>query len=284
MNRLVFLLLTTIIGTASAADKADPLSCLDPVVAATFLTSFGSQGTPSVSPEPPQPLSGVEQLEGISFLGNYRSNTTFAQNQNLGFVSDKPVREVEQQLEQFLMSKGWEETRTNRSQATGFRQVNRSQGVTLCSNENGMMSVMVRAFEGQTIANMMSFQAGKVDCSRMFSGIGYQTGGLNEHLPSLDLPDGAKMTPTFNIASSSSGQTASTKASFEAEMTNASVIAHFDQQIEAQGWSLDAGWEGQQVAGSSWTKNVDDMSVVGVLTLVANDNSFAVRFEIQALP
>ncbi|MEM7706781.1 MAG: hypothetical protein AAF358_14570 [Pseudomonadota bacterium] len=284
MNRLVFLLLTIIIGTASAADKADPLSCLDPVIAATFLTSFGSQGTPSVSSEPPEPLSGVEQLEGISFLGNYQSNTTFAQTQNLGFVSDQSVREVEQKLEAFLSDRGWKALQTSRPGVSGFRQTKRTQGVSLCSDKNGMATLMAREHEGQTIANVMSYQNGRVDCAAMSSGIGYRALGLNEHMPTLNLPDGAKMTPTLGMGSSAGSQTASTQASFELEMPKTRVLAHFDQQIEAQGWSLDSGWEGQQIAGSSWTKTVDDKSVVGILTLVANDNSFAVRFEIQALP
>ncbi len=284
MKRLVFLLLSTTITAASAADKSDPLSCLDPIVAATFLTGFGTQGMPSVSQNVPEPLSGVEQLENINFIGTYESGTNYSAGKNLGFVSDKPVAEVEQVLEQFLRSHGWDQSRNDGSRGTGFRQATRSQGITLCSDADGMVTLMVREFDGQTVANLMSYSSRNVDCASMNSRMAYRPIGLNKHMPTLDLPDGAKLSMNVGMGNSSSGNAASTQAGFQVDRSKTQVLAHFDQQIEAQGWSLDSGWEGQQVSGSSWTKTMDDKSVVGILTLVANDDSFAVRFEIQALP
>ena len=57
------------------------------------------------------------------------------------------------------------------------------------------------------------------------------------------------------------------------------IYEHFSSQIAEQGWVADSDTTGTMFAGGSWTKSVDDVDLVGTLSIIKlTDNTWDMRF------
>jgi hypothetical protein len=59
------------------------------------------------------------------------------------------------------------------------------------------------------------------------------------------------------------------------------IYEHFATQIAEQGWSSDSAATGAMVATGSWTNNIDNMDLVGSLSIYKlADNTWDLRFRL----
>ncbi|MDE0003978.1 MAG: hypothetical protein OXQ29_14905, partial [Rhodospirillaceae bacterium] len=99
---------------------------------------------------------------------------------------------------------------------------------------------------------------------------------LYEHMPTLALPAGIaplNRGPSL-VASpagfSGSGRSAHTEIELETELSAQAIAEEFGQQLQAQGWDLDAGWSGQYSSGSGWTRSpTGELNLAGLLDIIA---------------
>ena len=153
--------------------------------------------------------------------------------------------------------------------------------LSMCSDDVGTMSVMTQSHEGTTIISLMTHNSSN---GRRGRSCDYQKAirsdlRSTEAMPMLDLPESAKHTGGFGT--SSNGRGSSTDAEFELSMAGPQLLAHFDAQLEDQGWQFDSTWDGRLSHGSVWTKRVDKVDVVGVLTLFSHKNRHDAKFTLK---
>lgn len=284
MKRLFGSLALCCFALASAEDFEDPLAFVDPIAASAFLSGMGLQGVPEITAQAPAHLNGIESLDGLEYLGTSRIVNNAFSITNISFRSDEPVTSVNTRLASFLEGAGYVKVEQPGITNAGFKTRSRPTGNTFCSNQNGNATLRVREVTGVTVASIYSYPNGGQGCQNS-SGSGYiGHSRLRQVLPELELPPGADMSANMNLGSSSSSRGGRSHATFTVDLTPAQVMAHFDQQMEAQGWAADSAWEGQQVSGSAWLRTDNNRSSAGVLTLVANNNKYVVTVEVQAMP
>src|SRR5690606_37397062 len=59
------------------------------------------------------------------------------------------------------------------------------------------------------------------------------------------------------------------------------IFEHFADQVDEQGWAIDIEAIGAVVASASWTKTIEDMNLVGTLTILPQaENTWDLRFRL----
>lgn len=274
---VLFAVALVFISAASDEPAADPLACLDPLVAAAFLSGYGTQGIPSITQDIPATLDGVQDHEALSLIGvsvtSHSANVALESTQSLS-ASAKLVKRL-------LKDRGWSEIKLYRSNQRGFQApggVSASNNLTMCADGKGNMSVMTQSHEGTTIVNLVKHNNGynrrNVSCD-------YQKAIRSDlrsadSMPLLELPENAKHAGGFGTSNSS--RESSSNAEFELSMSGPQLLAHFDAQLEDQGWQFDSAWDGKVSHGSVWTRRMDKVDLVGVLTLFSRKNRHDAKF------
>ncbi|MFK7956334.1 MAG: hypothetical protein AB8B96_09580 [Lysobacterales bacterium] len=283
MKRIVGLASLWCLTMAGAADFEDPLSCVDPIVASAFLSGAGLRGIPEISDGIPEAFSGIETLEGLAYLGTSRAANPSYQQTNIGFRSAQSVDAVTQRLSDYLLAAGFKKVQQRDIASAGFKVRSRQFGLSFCSEEYGNALITARQVDSVTVANVRSYGNANQSCDT--AGAAYQSQStLQLVLPELELPPGADLTPGMGIGSSGSADGASSRASFNVDLSAIEVMAHFDQQMESQGWSPDSSWEGQRVSGSAWIRATNSRSSAGIITLANRENRYSVIIEVRKLP
>lgn len=110
------------------------------------------------------------------------------------------------------------------------------------------------------------------------------TSPLDEHLPTLQLP---RDPATGQLAAMQGGgggtggsSTRRANARFHVKDTVANVAQHFGSQMARQGWQSATSWSGTGSAGSTWSRRLDDDTVVESALVVTafEDDQFTVMF------
>lgn len=264
-----------------AAEDSDPLGCVDTLISAAFLTGMGSQSRPRITQDIPEMFKGLQSLDELSFLGNRGGKSGNYRSTNLGFFSTLPGETVKGRISQYLADRGWKKEENAAVTRRGFRSSRQPDYLTMCSEKHGQASLRVRSHGDGTVVNLVTYAVPNRGCNQNDARAMMMNSRLN--LPDLDLPPGAQMTFNGGLGSSGGSDGASSRASFTVALTPAEVLAHFDQQIDAQGWQLDGGWEGDTISGSSWIKRDGDERHAGVLSLVSENDKYDVRFSVRPI-
>jgi hypothetical protein len=109
---------------------------------------------------------------------------------------------------------------------------------------------------------------------------------LSEYMPRLVMPVSATApNPAMgNIMGGGGGGSSDeweSRGALAIDWNIQQIFTHFSDQVVAQGWTQDAAVSGAQVASGSWTRNVDGLDLIGLLTIVATaPNSWDLRFRL----
>ena len=143
-----------------------------------------------------------------------------------------------------------------------------------------MLTIMGRPSGNTTYLSLgINVNSMGFSCDAMADAVGAivsvpSTINVAQYLPQLRLPDGAQtMPPTVGLmANSGSGgnRVANTSIAVETALSAQDLVDHFEQELQAQGWSYDSGWSGRFSSGSGWTaRPTNDLELVGLLDVVS---------------
>jgi hypothetical protein len=110
---------------------------------------------------------------------------------------------------------------------------------------------------------------------------------LDDYMPTLELPrDPATGQPVAIQGNSGAGGDPKRRASvgFKLKDSVDSVANHFASQLAGQGWQADTNWSGTGTAGSTWTRRLDDDTVLQAMLSVSAfaDDRFTAVFRVAS--
>lgn len=202
-------------------------------------------------------------------------------------------------LTQAFIAEGWSQIPINGmpAQQTGF--VSAEQPVVvpqqLCHDDHGMLTASVRDDGGKRYINInrnLSGQGIRPTCAEMlaqaaqgYSGMGFRRGGmLDTYAPKLIMPESNMPTrPTAFMGGGGGGSSNDweSRGALTIDWEIGDIYEHFASQIGEQGWLADSDASGGVVATGSWTKSVDDVNLVGMLSIIKlAENTWDMRFRI----
>lgn len=246
------------------------------MIAAAFLSGYGTQGIPSITQNMPAALDGLQDHEALSLIGVSEA----IHSTNVALESTQSLSASAKLVKRMLKDRGWSEIKQYRGNQRGFQSpigTGASNALSMCSDGKGNVGVMTQSHEGSTIVNLITHHSSRnldVSCAYQKA----MRSGLRsaDSMPLLELPESAKHTGGFGTSGSS--KESSSDAQFETSMSGAQLLAHFDAQLEDQGWQFDSTWDGRLSHGSVWTKRMDKVELVGVLTLFSRKNRHDAKF------
>jgi hypothetical protein len=109
---------------------------------------------------------------------------------------------------------------------------------------------------------------------------------LGDYVPRLVMPESTApaSSPPLGFFSGGGGGSSNdweTQGSLTSDLEIDAVLAHFTDQVDAQGWAGDSEVTGATVATASWTKTVDGLDLIGLLTIVEQaDATWSMKFRI----
>jgi hypothetical protein len=107
---------------------------------------------------------------------------------------------------------------------------------------------------------------------------------LSQYVPRLLMPQANNSTsaPYFGGGGGGGGMNDwEARGTLTSDWNIDEVVEHFVEQIEAQGWEQDSEVTGSVVATGSWTKTVDDMDLIGTLSILQQaENTWDLRFRV----
>lgn len=272
----ILTLVFALIGNASSAQE-DLLACVDPDVREGLLFRTTEMGA-SLSRTVPDELADLPDADALEFIGSSVSS----------FLSIAAYRtplaptDAMNTAAAMLGEAGWREFELGMSPSGGFVTGNEPQVEVFC--RDGSMLNVVGDASGDTTYVRLQLNANRdgVPCDALPGGppgmIARLGGGpgIFEHLPTLALPDGTAPLDRGGalVASpagfSGSDRSASTQIELETALPAQEVAEDFGRQLEAQGWSLDAGWSGEYSSGSGWTRSSSGgLDLTGLLDVIA---------------
>jgi hypothetical protein len=109
---------------------------------------------------------------------------------------------------------------------------------------------------------------------------------LDGYMPTLDLPRDPVTGQQLAMrggGSSNGNLKRSTSASFTLNGSVGDMARHFAGQMAQQGWSNEANWNGTASAGSTWTRQAEDETVLHSTLMVSafDDGNFTVTFNVM---
>jgi hypothetical protein len=107
---------------------------------------------------------------------------------------------------------------------------------------------------------------------------------LSQYVPRLLMPQasGSTTAPFFGGGGGGGGMNDwEARGALTSDWDIDEIVEHFVEQIEEQGWEQDSEVTGAVVATGSWTKTVDDMDLIGTLSILQQaENTWDLRFRI----
>ena len=187
------------------------------------------------------------------------------------------------------------------TQQTGFVSAEQPalQFQQLCHDDHGTVTVTVNAGTGTRYINinrnigppgMALMQPG---CAEMVgqatqnsTAMGFRGGNIvAPYAPKLLMPQ-SNTTPTPSMGFFGGGGGGSqndweSRGTLALDWSINEIYAHFAEQIAEQGWATDSEATGAMVATGNWTKYIDDMDLVGTLSILKlADNVWELHFRL----
>ena len=273
----LFSILFLFAATASAQD--DLLACVDPDVRAGLLPGLAEETT-VVSRDFPEFLSGVAPSDEIEFIGS--SVAPF--ETVAAYKSGLPTGDAFGTTGEMLGEAGWRAFDIQAPRSGGFVTGAQPQPQfgTFCRDDQTLHAIAAEV-EGTTYVRLSLWpDVGPGPCEEITGGLdgfGFPSAGesdLYEHMPTLAIPEeAAVLNPTggYIIGAGEfpgTGRSIGTGIELETDLAAQSLLGHYGQQLEDQGWRLDTAWSGESSSGSAWTRSPDGgPELAGLLDMLA---------------
>lgn len=202
-----------------------------------------------------------------------------------------------------FIAEGWTEVPVLRGGAsqTGFiSAAPMARPAQLCNDAHGTLSITVGTGAAPRYANLnRSLRTAAMGGGRqpgcaeqaalMAQGMGMRAmmgPGLREYVPQLVMPVSATApNPAMgNIMAGGGGGSSDeweTRGALVIDWNIQQVFTHFADQVVGQGWTADSAVTGVQAASGSWTRTVDGLDLIGLLTIVATaPDSWDLKFRL----
>lgn len=251
----------------------DPLACVDPDIRDAFvgLSGFGVESTINRA----APAWFPEQLpDELILIGN----SSGGHGNRVAFKTTLAPTTAASRLVQALEAVGWQRVDQRLPDNGGFRSRQTPREVpSLCHDKLGNAQIMARARDSDTLVQV--FQREQRSSCRSHNQIqqAYQQSDQSL-MPTLDLPADAKN--HVGSGHSSSGRDQESRTEFRSNSSPGQLQSFFAKQLQEQGWTADAQWQGSVSVGSAWTNTTEqDDLLSGLLRIdVGTDNRYKVRF------
>lgn len=164
-------------------------------------------------------------------------------------------------------------------------------GETYCRGSQ-QFTLTVSSLDGVTYAVLAqarreSGSGSASSCARSPQPVARGASVLDQYMPVLELPSDPGTGQVATLLGYSGGGSVSdakrrVSAEFRLNESVATVARHFAGQMTAQGWRPETDWSGEGTAGFTWTRRLDEETVLqGVLAVSAfEDHRFAAMFHI----
>ena len=256
-----------------------------------------------ISPDLPVDFPDVDLPESVSVMGSLDNNF----NQIVVFRSTEPGEEAGMAIAGSFEEAGWIRLLSFvfEQQTNGFVYPNQAPlpvgpDEQFCHDRYGTMTVSSPAGADDIVnvrlTNQALMQPG-FSCQEQNEqrqrqqamgrgGFPFSNLQNSQYIPRLELPvdedESAPMRTPFRGLGGFSGSDndVETQASVAVEMTAAEVNAHFAEQLEAQGWTLDSDWAGEFTAGGNWSYSPEqNLNFIGILSVIErSEGLFDLKF------
>ncbi len=282
MRRLVILSAGMLFGATALAQNL--LSGIDPDVLKGLLWQGQAGRSALVGTTVPRELSGITMPNAFSWIGSLQrdlgqlvGNTTPVQV-SAAYRTALPPEAAHAQALSAMTAGGW----VAQAGMPGMGMdvfVTRSQPVsqTLC-RDNQPVTITANVLDGVTYVLFAATRsANNNTCDASMRARFLSSTGFEGQLPKLDLPvnpaTGAQ--PRFmGGGSGGSGSGRNFHTEFASSDSAGNVANHFARQMQSQGWAMDASWNGDSTAGSSWSRRPDaNTTIMGTLQVTSVGDS-----------
>ena len=262
--RFLFSILFLVAATASAQD--DLLACVDPDVRAGLLPGLAEETT-VVSRDFPEFLSGVAPSDELEFIGS--SVAPF--ETVAAYKTGLPTGDAFGTAAGMLDEAGWRvfeiQTPVRGGFVTGAQPP--PQFGTFCRDDRALHAIAAEV-EGTTYVRLSLWPdvgpGPYQEIPGALDSFGLPPTGesdLYEHMPTLVIP---RQTTVLNPSGGyiigaggfpATGRSIGTEIELETDLSAQSLLEHYGQQLQDQGWRLDTAWSGESSSGSAWTRSPD---------------------------
>lgn len=257
----------------------DPFSCVSPEVREAFLPAYPtpfeySTELPAGFVEHAAPSSS--RLVG-SQVNSDHANVVYAVDEDIGAAIDE--------LATSIINRGWLDiSQPSGMNRRGFQVMPNPVYRQLCHDDGPRtLSISSKDTEPPALVSMsLHMGIGIQSCNDLLdrSRHAYPAMALQEELPILDLPDGIQSTAQ---GAGGGGDEFETRVAVATEMSKDDLVSVLNDQIQDQGWALDASWSGARSAGSTWVKeSAAGKPMIGMLFAYGGSaDAYNLRFAIR---
>lgn len=284
--RITLIVLSALTCAPIVAWSDDLLSCVDPDVVATLLSSGYSQGS-EISDEMPRDFSSIRFPDTFDFIGGMTSKHFTS----AAFLTTLDPGNAEPVAAGLFVEQGWRSAPPRQQRTrSGFQSPKDSsqRHTRLCHAEGNSVGITVRAEERGTYVMLYSTDAARSpDCAREPSADGSIRWGFTDDLmPNLALPANSTTRGSGHGGIiQSSGDDAETHVRVITDLPPEELLAHLSNQLVTQGWVADSSWIGELSQGSTWSLRLDGLPrTIGNLHLISHsEGDYTVMFSMIAM-
>ena len=293
MRRRIFFSVLFFLAPIALAQE-DLLACVDPDVRAGLLPGM-TEETTLVSRSFPEFLSGLGPSGELEFIGS--SVAPF--ETVAAFKTGLPTGEAFGIAAGMLGEAGWRSVEIQAPVSGGFVTSAQPplQFGTSCRDEQALHAIAAEV-EGTTYVRLSLWpDVGPGPCEEIPGGLDSfsfpPTGesDLYELMPTLVMPVQATVLNPYGgyiIGAGEfpgTGRSIGTEIELETDLSGQSLLEHYAQQLEDQGWRLDTAWSGESSSGSVWTRAPDGgPELAGLLdTLTLAGSGYRASFRVSLL-
>ena len=156
-----------------------------------------------------------------------------------------------------------------------------------CKGKEGVLSAQVRNTEVGTVLVMShhEVQPGQ-RCEDQLSpnqSLAILGRGLTQYLPRLALPESIVLPGIPGSGINGGGRDAHASLRLETDMSSSELVSVFESQMPDQGWIQDASFQGAKSGGHTWRKDVEDMTLICIVTVFSDGESALLRMHLEPL-
>lgn len=264
---------------APVDDGEDPLDCVDPDILYGLLLPGSLGETFRINATTPAELADFEPPRQLIWMGGSERGASGTTQSAAVYRSSLAPDAARVAAVGALTAAGWQLRAQGAPFITKvFVSDNASRfGETYC-REGMPVMVTANVLDGVTYVVLSvsrrtdsSLGSGNA-CDQPARPVPRNTSALDPYLPQLALPpDPSTAQPVAMNGSSSSGGNMSSRVSVTFTVADSldGVARHFASQMAGQGWQPDASWSGTGSAGSTWTRRLEDDTLLQGMVAVS---------------
>ncbi|HUG72601.1 MAG TPA: hypothetical protein VMK82_04175 [Steroidobacteraceae bacterium] len=261
-----------------SSDVGSALDCIDPDVLRGLLLVGPHSETFRITPKPPQELATFAPPRQLVWLGATERGADGLTQASAVYQTQLAPEAARAAAVGALTAGGWKLQSDGRPYTNVFMSANSGPvGATYC-REGSPVSLMANALDGVTYVVLSATRTDRAAgftnaCEQPVQPMVRMTSPLDEYMPTLELPrDPATGQPVPILGGGGGGGGEAKRrasAGFKVKDSVDSVARHFASQMAGQGWHADTNWSGTGTAGSTWTRRLDDDTVLEAMLAVS---------------